>query len=81
MSAGNWTQWTDDVLESLKLMGLEVGSEFDLDFAYRAENLLSRIHPKNNHIQAKIRQQLQILQEFGYVRFIDNAGNYEMIKI
>ena len=81
MSAGNWTQWTDDVLESLKLIGLQSGSKFDLQTAYRAETVLQRIHPNNNNIQAKIRQQLQILQEYGYIQFLDNKGNYEMLKI
>ena len=81
MTAGNWTQWTDDVLESLKLIGLQSGSKFDLEMAYRAEPMLQRIYPNNNNIQAKIRQQLQILQEHGYVRFVDNSGNYEMLKV
>ena len=80
MSAGNWTQWTDDVLEALRLMKLNIGSRFDLETAYKAEAILQRIHPNNNNIKAKIRQQLQILKENGYVSFIDNLGNYEMLK-
>ena len=80
MSAGSWTKWTDDVLQSLRLMGIESGSKFDLEIAYSAEYILQRIHPKNNNVKAKIRQQLQILKENGYVRFIDNLGSYEMLK-
>ena len=80
MSAGSWTKWTDDVLHSLRLMGLKPGSNFNLEMVYSAEYILQRIHPKNNNVKAKIRQQLQILKENGYVRFIDNLGNYEMLK-
>ena len=80
MSAGSWTKWTDDVLQSLRLMGIQSGSKFNLERAYDAEYMLQRIHPTNNNIKAKIRQQLQILRENGYVRFIDNLGNYEMLK-
>ena len=80
MGAGNWTSWTDDVLNCLKLMGYKIGTQFTLDEVYCAEAILKRIHPNNNHIQAKIRQQLQILQEYGYVHFIDNQGNYKMLK-
>ena len=80
MGSGNWTEWSDDVLSVLRLMGMTRGSVFNLQQAYSGEALLKRIHPNNSHIKAKIRQQLQILQENDYVRFIDNKGNYEMLK-
>ena len=81
MSAGNWTTWTEDVLNALRLMGLQPGSLFNLQDAYKSEVLLQRIHPNNNNIRAKIRQQLQVLQEHDYVKFIDNSGNYEMLQV
>jgi type II restriction enzyme len=80
MGAGSWSEWTDDVLNVIRLMEITPGTRFNLQKVYGSETLLKRIHPENNHIQAKIRQQLQILQEHGYVRFVDNRGNYEMLK-
>ncbi|MBE6823326.1 MAG: hypothetical protein E7518_09565 [Ruminococcaceae bacterium] len=38
---------------------------------------LSRLHPNNNHIRAKIRQQLQVLRNDGIIEFVDNAGTYK----
>ena len=38
------------------------------------------MHPNNNQIKAKIRQQLQILQDYDYVEFIDHKGHYKVIK-
>lgn len=80
MSRGNWTEWTDDLVHVLILAGIKVGDEFTLSRVYDAEYILKKIHPKNNHIKAKIRQQLQILQDYGYLEFIDNNGNYRLIK-
>ena len=80
MSAGNWTGWTDDVVDVLRFAGMESGDVFTLSRIYEAEGILKKLHPNNNHIKAKIRQQLQILQEFGYLEFIDNKGHYKVIK-
>ena len=59
---------------------MESGDVFTLSRIYEAEGILKKLHPNNNHIRAKIRQQLQILQEFGYLEFIDNKGHYKVIK-
>ena len=40
---------------------------------------LKKHHPGNNHIRAKIRQQLQILRDQGYVKFVDDNGTYEKL--
>ena len=80
MSAGNWTGWTDDVLDVLRFAGMKQGDVFSLSRIYEAEVILKKLHPNNNHIKAKIRQQLQILQEFGYLEFIDNKGHYRVTK-
>ena len=78
MSAGNWTTWTDDILDILRLMRLEKDEFFLLSAVYNAENILSKIHPNNNHIKAKIRQQLQVLRDYGYVRFTHKKGLYQL---
>lgn len=46
------------------------GKEFILDDVYAFEKQLSKKHPDNKHIKDKIRQQLQILRDKGYLDFI-----------
>jgi type II restriction enzyme len=52
--------------------------EFSLDEMYRFENDLSKKHPDNRHIKEKIRQQLQILRDSGYLEFL-GRGKYRMV--
>jgi type II restriction enzyme len=52
--------------------------EFSLNQLYNFENELSRKHPENRHIKAKIRQQLQILRNKGYLEF-SGQGHYRLI--
>ena len=80
MTAGNWSDWTDAVWNCIELMGVKVGSTFTLDEIYEAESILARIYPKNKHIKDKIRQQLQIMREQGYLKFVDNSGVYRRIQ-
>lgn len=80
MTKGNWTGWTEDVANSIRALGLTIGDHFSLAQIYQFESLLHKLHPSNNHIQAKIRQQLQVLQDLGYVSFINNKGLYQLVK-
>jgi len=64
--------WTLDVLTVLRSMNR---NDFTLDDAYRFENILADRHPENRHIRAKIRQQLQILRDLGYLKFV-TPGHY-----
>ncbi|MFQ5735660.1 MAG: DpnI domain-containing protein [Thermodesulfobacteriota bacterium] len=64
--------WTADVLKALREMGKK---NFTLKEAYALESSLRVLHPDNKHIQAKIRQQLQILRDRGVLRFLGN-GRY-----
>lgn len=80
MVAGNWTGWTDDIVQVLKFAEITIDDVFTLARIYDAEHLLKKMHPNNNHIKAKIRQQLQILQDYGYIEFIDNNGHYRIVK-
>lgn len=53
-------------------------SEFTLDDIYKYEQHLKTIFPNNNHIKEKIRQQLQILRDKGYLEFV-KKGYYRLI--
>ena len=67
--------WLLDVMNCVEKLE---SKEFTLDEIYAFENLLSKKHPENKHIKDKIRQQLQILRDKGYLDFIDR-GEYQLI--
>jgi type II restriction enzyme len=54
------------------------GDTFSLQQIYDFESHLALKHPDNHHIKAKIRQQLQILRDKGYLEFLGN-GKYRKI--
>lgn len=49
--------------------------EFSLSDVYNFTERLRRLHPENHHIEAKIRQQLQILRDKGILEFM-GRGRY-----
>lgn len=67
--------WLIDILNCVNAIGTD---EFSLKDVYSFENKLSVKHPENNNIQAKIRQQLQLLRDKGFVKFLGN-GNYRKV--
>jgi type II restriction enzyme len=64
VSAKGWLLDIMRSVEKLKKHG------FVLDDIYAFEKELSKLHPENKHIKDKIRQQLQILRDKGYLEFI-----------
>jgi type II restriction enzyme len=52
--------WLLDIIKCIEKMNKK---DFSLNEIYQFENYLKLKHPNNNNIQAKIRQQLQILRE------------------
>ncbi len=68
--------WTLDILTALRSLDR---SEFTIDDAYSFEEILAQRHPENLHVKAKIRQQLQVLRDLGYLRFA-KRGHYRWIK-
>ena len=52
--------------------------EFRLNDMYLFENDLNKLYPENKHIKDKIRQQLQVLRDKGYLEFT-SRGNYQLI--
>ena len=51
--------------------------EFELDDVYAFEDRLSGIYPNNRHVKQKIRQQLQVLRDHGYLDFV-SRGSYRL---
>jgi len=68
--------WIIDVLKVIEAMAK---SEFSIQDIYKFEIVLQMKHPKNNNIQAKIRQQLQLLRDKNYLSFSGN-GKYTINK-
>jgi type II restriction enzyme len=62
--------WLLDILLCLSRIP---SSEFCLEQVYGFAPYLAQKHPENNFIQAKIRQQLQILRDKGYLRFMGHG--------
>lgn len=63
--------WLSDVLSVIdKLSG-----DFYLNDVYKYERYFKTLHPNNNNIQAKIRQQLQIIRDMRMIEFV-NRGKY-----
>ncbi|MCM1322477.1 MAG: hypothetical protein NC041_10380 [Bacteroides sp.] len=65
--------WLLDVLNCVNSIQTQ---DFSLADMYRFEKNLSALHPENNNIQPKIRQQLQFLRDKGFIAFLGN-GRYK----
>ncbi|CAM4138862.1 DpnI domain-containing protein [Psychrobacter arenosus] len=66
--------WTLDVMKCVD----QLPNRFSLAEAYSFSDLLKTKHPDNNNIQAKIRQQLQVLRDRGFIEFL-GRGQYEKL--
>ncbi len=53
--------------------------EFFLEDIYAFEEELRGVYPNNKHIKDKIRQQLQVLRDKGYLEFV-GRGKYRLAK-
>lgn len=69
------SDWLSDVLLCIDMIKK---TEFSLEDVYRFEGELKRRHPNNNNIQAKIRQQLQVLRDKNMLEFV-SRGIYRRI--
>jgi len=67
--------WLLDIIRCIEKLNR---NSFTLGDLYIFEDYLKIKHPENNNIQAKIRQQLQILRDKGFLKFTDR-GKYEVI--
>jgi type II restriction enzyme len=66
--------WLLDIMRCIEKIGK---SEFTLDDVYTFKGELRVLHPENRHIKDKIRQQLQILRDKGYLDFV-SRGYYRL---
>jgi type II restriction enzyme len=66
--------WLLDIMQCIDKINK---NQFTLSDIYQFENYLKLKHPENNNIQAKIRQQLQILRNKNYLRF-ESRGKYKL---
>ena len=67
--------WLLDVLSCVESIN---STSFTLSGIYEFEDRLQILHPDNHNIQAKIRQQLQILRDRGIIEFV-GRGNYRKV--
>jgi len=67
--------WTVDVLNAIRSLG---ATEFSLADVYRFETHFAESHATNRNIKAKIRQQLQVLRDLGFLAFVA-PGRYRII--
>lgn len=68
--------WLLEVMRCVEHFG---SSRFTLDDIYRFEAHLSGIYPQNNNVRPKIRQQLQVLRDGGFIEFLGN-GSYRALS-
>jgi type II restriction enzyme len=67
--------WTLDVLK----IASGIGRSFTLEQVYGHESELLRLHPANRNVKPKIRQQLQVLRDLGYLDFL-GKGKYRLVQ-
>ncbi len=66
--------WILDIIKCIEKMDKK---NFSLSEIYQFENHLKSKHPNNNNIQAKIRQQLQVLRDKEFLEF-SSRGKYKL---
>lgn len=69
--------WLMDTMACIDSIHTE---SFSLKDIYQYENMLKIKHPTNNHIKEKLRQQLQILRDNGFIEFT-SRGNYRKVIV
>jgi hypothetical protein len=72
---GSLKGWKLDVFNCVNSLSKQ---EFTLKDIYSFEKALSKLHPENNNVKDKIRQQLQNLRDVGLVEF-KGDGNYKKL--
>src|SRR5438874_10561239 len=66
--------WLIEVMKCVEMIGKR---EFQLDDVYTFEAQLSGLYPDNQNVRPKIRQQLQVLRDRGYLDFV-SRGSYRL---
>lgn len=68
--------WRLDVLNVVRKLGKQ---EFTLGDVYQFAGELAQLHPKNRHVEPKIRQQLQRLRDLKFLDFVA-PGRYRLTR-
>ncbi len=68
--------WLIEVMKCVDIFGER---EFDIEEIYAFEPMLAQLYPGNNNVRPKIRQQLQVLRDSGYLQFV-SRGRYRRIR-
>src|ERR1700722_18372449 len=66
--------WLIEVMKCVENIGRQ---EFQLDDVYAFEGALSTLYPDNRHVRQKIRQQLRVLRDRGYLDCVA-CGSYRL---
>lgn len=66
--------WLIEVMKCVESLGK---AEFTIDDVYAFETHLGNLYPNNMHVKQKIRQQLQVLRDRGYLDFV-SRGYYRL---
>jgi type II restriction enzyme len=66
------------LLDVMKCIERTRKTEFTLNDIYSFEAELQRLHPENKHIKDKVRQQLQMLRDKGFLEFKER-GLYKVL--
>lgn len=69
--------WLMDVLQCVNRIKTD---EFNLRDVYAFVQALKVKHPENNNVEAKIRQQLQLLRDKGFLVFMGNGQYRKVVK-
>ena len=72
--AGAARGWLIEVMKCVEAIGAPA---FTLDDVYAHEGRLRALYPNNNNVRPKIRQQLQVLRDGGFLEFV-GKGRYRL---
>lgn len=82
-ASGRFTQlavakrgWAALVLSAVRQIGL---THFALVDVYKFESTMLAAYPGNCHVREKMRQQMQVLRDLGYVEFL-GGGQYRLLR-
>jgi type II restriction enzyme len=68
------------LIETMKCIDAIGRAEFTIEDIYAFEAKLSALYPDNKHVRLKIRQQLPVLRDHGYLEF-EGRGRYRLRTI
>jgi type II restriction enzyme len=74
---GDARGWLLEVMNCVEQIG---HTEFDLSEVYAYDDQLAATFPNNNNVRPKIRQQLQVLRDAGYLQFL-GGGRYRRVAL